>query len=85
MKIVSFSMQIILNLKSAGDISKIVQIGSTLLCNLLFVLFFIRYLLEHFVYLKMSQISVPMITFIGPIITAYRSYTDLIEMLFNIM
>ena len=28
MKIVSFSMQIILNLKSAGDISKIVQIWS---------------------------------------------------------
>ena len=70
MKIVFFSMQIILNLKRAVDISKIVQIGSNFLCNLLFVLFFIRYLLEHFVYLKMSQISVPMITLIGRIITA---------------
>ena len=39
MKIVSFSMHIILNL-----------------------LFSIRYVLERFVYLKMSQMSVPMIT-----------------------
>ena len=38
MKIVSFSMQIIRNLKSAGAISKIVQIGSNL-----FVTYFFMY------------------------------------------
>ena len=47
MKIVSFSKQI-LNLN--------------FVCNLPFVLLSIRYLLERFVYLKSSQISVPMIT-----------------------
>ena len=42
MKIVSFSMQIILNLKSSGDISKIVQkIGSNL-----FVTYFLFYSLQ---------------------------------------
>ena len=38
MKLVSFSMQIILNLKSAGDISQIVQIGLNL-----FVAYFLFY------------------------------------------
>ena len=38
MKIVSFSMQIIRKLKSAGDISKIVQSGS-----ILFIIYFLFY------------------------------------------
>ena len=63
MKIVFLSMQIILNLKSTVEISKKIQIGITFFVT--YFLMYIRYLLEHFIYLKFSQISVPMITLNG--------------------
>ena len=60
MKIVYFAMQSMRNIKKRGRHVQNCSNRVNFVCNLLFVLFSIRYLLERFVYLQISQISVPM-------------------------
>ena len=66
MKIVSFSMQIILNLilKARATYQKLFKYGQ-ICCNLFFVLFSIIYLLVRIFYLECSQISVHIVTLKG--------------------